>query len=201
MTTFYKQFYIPKHRPKKEIKLLYQGTASKGHGLEEIIEILNSKIAGRDLSLTLIGNISEKYKDNLTMLAKDRNVLDRLYFRKREQYAALPLLTRDYDIGLAIHEPIGVIYSTAGTASNKIYEYAALGLPILLFDDVHYSNHLGNYPWTRFTDLSSESLIYCLSDILNLYDEISASAHGDFLSELNFETNFRRINTAIFNKK
>ncbi|HIA35158.1 MAG TPA: hypothetical protein EYN89_00105, partial [Flavobacteriales bacterium] len=150
LATFYKQFYIPKTRPNKEIKLLYQGTASKGHGLEEIVEMLDSKIAGRDLSLTLIGNISEQYKDNLTMLAKDRNVLDRLYFRKREQYAALPLITRDYDIGLAIHEPKGVIYSTAGTASNKIYEYAALGLPILLFDDEHYNNHLSKYPWTRF---------------------------------------------------
>jgi len=200
LLTFYKQFYIPKTRPNKEIKLLYQGTASKGHGLENVVVMLKSKISGRVLSLTVIGNISENYKNSLIVLAENNNVSDRLNFRNRISYAKLPLITNDYDIGLAIHEPVNTNFATAGTASNKIFEYAALGLPVILFDDEHYRSQLSKYKWTQFTDLSSESLIQCFTDILSFYDEISAQANSDFLSKLNFETNFRRISAEVFAK-
>jgi len=76
---------------------------------------------------------------------------------------------------------------TLGTSSNKIYEYAASGLPVLLFDNAHFRNHLGQYKWAFFTDCTYESLIVNLEEIILNYPTLSNQARLDFEDKLNFE--------------
>ena len=120
-------YYEKKTIPRGIFKVIYQGTISKGHGLEEIIGILKENILGFEIHLTLVGNSSEKYKSNLLHIAKKKNVTDKLVILNRVQYLDLPSVTKQHHVGLALHDNIGSIYSTAATASNKIYEYIALG--------------------------------------------------------------------------
>jgi glycosyltransferase involved in cell wall biosynthesis len=188
---FYTQFYQPKKSPDTCINLLYQGTISEGHGLKTIItKVIGKKIANKTITLTLIGLCTETYKQTLLDLAKQANVGQYLFIQGAFPYNNLPAQTIKYDIGLAIHEPVNVNFITAGTASNKIYEYAALGLPVVLYDNIHYKESLGKYTWATFTNLSEQSLFECIEKIISDYENISAQAHKDFIDKLNFETYF-----------
>jgi hypothetical protein len=80
--------------------------------------------------------------------------------------------------------------TTVGTASNKIYEYAALGLPVVLYDTPHFRHHLGERRWAFFTTLSETSLLHTLQVVTECYDDAARAATEDFHRELNFERVF-----------
>jgi len=190
--SFFKPFKA--NRPLGDtIKLVYQGAICAEHGLEEIIGLLPFTINGKSLSLSIFGDIQDSYRLFLTDLAIRYKVLDRLCFNKRVAYQDLPHHTTEHHIGIAINKPSSINYETAGTASNKIYEYAALGLPIIYYGSTHYIKHLAPYDWAFATDVSSESLCSILETISNNYPELSKSARHDFETTLNFESFFKKI--------
>jgi hypothetical protein len=197
-----KYFFIPNFPSKKvykklldklplsgELKLIYQGSISINHGLEAIIPLLGVQ-PGFVLKLNLIGKISDEYRKELEELAHKENKSEWLKIMPAVNYAFLPAITAQHHVGLALHQPKGEIYATAGTASNKIYEYAACGLPVIYFDSDHYRHHLGQYAWAFATDLSLPSLMDVLHIIVSNYQEISAKAQSDFQNHLNFERHF-----------
>ena len=94
---------------------------------------------------------------------------------------------------MAIHKGQDTMNKTLGTSSNKIYEYAAVGLPVLLYDNEHFKSHLAKRTWAFFSDLTQESMIKNLDDIFENYNHISKSALKDFKEELNFESYFEPI--------
>jgi glycosyltransferase involved in cell wall biosynthesis len=183
-------FYRPKQLKPEYLQLLYQGSVTKGHGLENIIPLLGTSIAGRKITLTLIGPISPEYRSYLEQLATNLGVEPFLTFIAPVPYVELPAYTLKYDIGLAIHEPEGINFMTAATASNKIYEYAALGLPVLLYDNRNYRELLEQFRWAFFTDCTNASLMAAFSKMAAEYTHISIAAHNDFKATLNFEHKF-----------
>ena len=182
----------PPSIPVKELKLIYQGSISKGHGLETIIAILGQH-QHCTLTLTLIGRIEQKYQKELEEYAKEFNTLTCLYILPAVGYKKLPAITAKHHIGLAIHEPQGLIYATGGTASNKIYEYAACGLPILFLNTPHYKTHLNQYVWAKGIDLDAQSILAGIDFIYNDYKFLSNAAKSDFLNVNNYEDKLRRI--------
>ena len=143
--------------------------------------------------MTIIGQDRKNYKATLLQLAKEYDVQDKLQILERKQYTELPKITRSHHIGLAVHERSGSIYGSGGTASNKIYEYAALGLPVMLHDNKHYRTHLKGFEWTFFVQLSDTSILKCIADIVNDYDRVSQQAHLDFKNSLHFEARFDKV--------
>ena len=173
------------------IRLIYQGRIAEGHGLESIIEMISLPVNGKQLQLVLKGFIDPRYKSDLKNKATREGVLHQLEFHGPSAYSEVPRITSGCQIGLAIHQNTDIMTTTLGTSSNKIYEYAALGLPVILFDTPHFRNHLGRFTWTYFTDCSRRSLLDCIKEIDSGYLSLSSQAREDFLRELNFETNFR----------
>lgn len=173
--------------PTKELKLIYQGSISKGHGLEEVISILGPNHSSYCITLTLIGRISEDYQTELKKQAQLSNTQDWLFILPPIPYKELLFFTAKHHIGLAIHEPKGKIYSTGGTASNKIYEYAACGLPILYLNTPHYKAHLNSYPWAKPIDLNGRSILHGIHFIYSQYELLSNMAKNDFWVSNNYE--------------
>ena len=136
------------------LKLVYQGSIGKGHGLESIIKILNQPINNKLLELHLVGKIRAPYLQQLNTLAKQNGVLDRFEYHGIKPFTQLPAFLSGFDVGIAIHKPYNITYATGGSASNKIYEYAAIGLPVLLFDNEHYRSYLGDNNWSFFHRLN-----------------------------------------------
>lgn len=172
------------------IKLLFQGSIGSGHGLEELIALLNEKVHGKTLELHLVGKVRPNYLQKLQNLAKTHQTANKFFYHGMKPFAQLPEYLSQFHIGLAIHMPYNITYATGGTASNKIYEYAALGLPVLLYDNEHYQSHLSAHDWTFFTNTSKESLKESLEQIVERFEVASNAAFHDFNSKYNFEKAF-----------
>jgi hypothetical protein len=190
---FYNRFLRSSKPQNGIIKLIYQGSITSTHGLEEIISILDQPIGEHQLELHLAGRISKEYQDQLTQLANDYQVSSQVIFHGLLPYKKLPALTTSCDIGIAINKPVGIIYQTGGTASNKIYEYVACGLPVLYYNIAHYREHLEKYSWAVPTNLSSSSLLSAIREIVLNYEAKAQSADEDFENELNYEKAFQKV--------
>lgn len=175
-----------------KLKIIFQGFIGYGHALEEMIELLKEKIDGLELQLILKGSVKDEYKEKLSALAKQFGVSDKLIWIGIGPYADLPALTASCDIGIAVHKKTDNVSRTLGTASNKIYEYAASGLPVILYNIEQFEKYLSKYSWTFFSDGSLGSLRENLVTILKQLPEISKAARRDFENELNFEEHFNK---------
>ena len=112
-------------------------------------------------------------------------------------YKVLPEITSQHHIGLAIHEPIGEVYATGGTASNKIYEYAACGLPVIYLNTEHYNQYLKKYSWAKGVKLKSDSLLKIIDEIDKDYRSLSYDAKNAFEKSVNFENIFQPAITLL----
>ena len=197
---FYQQFYQKKDlQAVPRIRLVYQGAVSSDHGFEEIIPLLKERINGKPLELTLLGVIRDDYLSHLQKLANSHQVQDQLAYKGNFSYFDLPEESSRHHIGIAINKPRKVIYKTGGTASNKIYEYAALGLPILYLDHPSYTQHLEQYPWALETDLRPGDLMEKLTYIVQNYPRLSEKANQDFRNRLNFSVRFKKVRDYLVN--
>lgn len=190
---FYNKFVNSNKHLEHEIKLIYQGSIGPGHGLEEIISILGVKIRDKIVTLHLKGFISENYKLELIKCAELNLVKKQLFFYPVTAYQDVPKLASTCHIGIAIHTGTDIMNSTLGTSSNKIYEYAALGLPVLLYDNKHFRDTLSQYNWASFSNLEKENLINCILIIDENYKIKSKMAIDTFQNSLNFEKYFEII--------
>jgi glycosyltransferase involved in cell wall biosynthesis len=188
---FYRNFFRPRRlRDEKSMRLIYQGALGRGHGFEDIIKILGRTVAGKPLELVLKGWIDEDYKRKLLELAAKHGVDQRLSFAGFGLYRTVPELASRCTVGLAIFTAQDIMNTTLGTASNKIYEYAAVGLPVILYDTPHFRHHLGERRWAFFTTLSETSLLHTLGQVAECYDAAASAASEDFREEFNFERVF-----------
>lgn len=176
-----------------EIRLIYQGRIGEGHGIEQILKILNTHVSGKKLSLHLKGIINDDYKLALQRLAQEYGVTNSLFFYGITSYKEVPALASTCHVGIAIHTKSDVMNQTLGTSSNKIYEYAAVGLPVLLYDNPHFKDHLSQYQWAFFTDCTENSLLDSLQEIVASYPTLSKAAHDSFVASLNFENGISSI--------
>ncbi len=178
------------------LKLLFQGFIGGGHGLEEVIDYVSHN---EKVSFTIIGPGDREYVNQLKELVVRLNLRRKVFIRDAVPYQLLIDITQLHHLGLAIHKPVNIQYSTAALASNKIYEYAACGLPVLYFDDEHYKAYLSRFPWAFANDLSYEKLEEQCNFIWEHYEEISSAAAKDFREVLNFERVFSPVRQYLVN--
>ncbi len=173
-----------------KINIVYPGNISEKHGFEELIPILKEKVHKKELHLTLVGDIRQEYKKYLTEIAKNSGTLHHLHFHDRVSYFKVPEMMSTQHIGWAVNKPLNITYTTGGTAANKIYEYLALGMPIILYDNLHYREHLDGNNWALFSDLSKESLLKNIESIDQNFDKMSLESRKSFESHFTFESAF-----------
>ncbi len=177
-----------KEKDSQLIKVIFQGRVTRNRGIEEMLAYMAS--SKKMMLLTLKGPMDESFKDDLEELVSKYQVEDRVVIKGVGPYQEVAIETSKHHIGLAGIKPVGVNYQSAGTASNKIYEYASCGLPVIYFDTGHYRKYLDPYEWAFSSDLSTESLDTTISEIMRSYTELSALAIKDFREDLNYEVVF-----------
>jgi glycosyltransferase involved in cell wall biosynthesis len=183
----------------KFIKIVFQGSVGPLHGLEEIIPLLNETVNGKNLQLIVRGLISEDYKRDLIEIAIKNGVENKLVIISMTGYGKVLEQAHTYNVGIGIYRKQDIMNKTIVTASNKIYEYAASGMPVLLYDNEQFRKNLDHYSWTFFTDCTPASLLGCLGKIDRNFDELSKQAKTDFVRDLNFEKYFLPVSKYLDN--
>ena len=196
---FYSQF-SGAFQNKEKIRLIFQGEISSGHGIESVIKVLGASVNNKILELILVGRISYQYKEMLISLSREHKVEERVQFINFVSYNKLPEITQTCHIGLAFYYNNDVMNKTITGASNKIYEYAALRLPILTNNSNESLQQLSNFDWCVFSDLRSDDILFKIKMIDDNYIAFSASAHSSFKELLNFQNYFFQIDQTSYTK-
>jgi glycosyltransferase involved in cell wall biosynthesis len=127
-----------------EATLLRQGTLGPGHGIEATIRSIpywSSKRWG----FVVMGFGEQQYLDELRALAGSLTVENQFAILPPVSYDDVARYTVGADVGHALYDPVNVNHTYMGTASNKVLEFMAAGLPVLvphtesfrLFHDVY----------------------------------------------------------------
>lgn len=183
----------------RSIKILFQGKISESRGIEEVISVLGKEIAGRKIELLLAGYCSDEYMNSLRRLTERLGVTGLFHYVGELPYARLPEIAKSCTIGLSIYSGNDIMNTTFITASNKLYEYAASGLPVLYLNREYYCSALRKYKWAFPVDLNVESLYDAIEKIINNYDHLSSEAIRDFRTELNYEIVFLPVRQYLHN--
>ena len=168
-----------------KIKIVFVGSVGTGRGIEEIIDVLNFKIANHQIELHIKGYLDSNYKEILLNRAKSLNCQTNLFFNDFGPWDEVPTTIKKCDIGLAFYDRNSLMTSSLGLGgSTKIYQYIGEGLPVLVDSDFKLK-YLPNYDWAIGFDLNSNSILKALESILTNYDEISSKALYDFNNTFN----------------
>jgi glycosyltransferase involved in cell wall biosynthesis len=105
---------------------VYVGGLMPGRGLEQAIAALAH---GPEARLRLLGPGAAAYCAGLARAAAQAGVAERVRFEAPVAPAEVPAAIADADVGLMLIQPVCRSYEL--TLPNKLFEYAAAGLPIL----------------------------------------------------------------------
>ncbi|BAZ47936.1 putative glycosyl transferase [Nostoc sp. NIES-4103] len=176
----------------ENIQILLQGSISVKNSLLELIESLT--FLDNSIKLKLIGPIQETEKSLMKDFALDKQVADRTQYFMPVPYNELPSHTWLATVGVCLYKKTDINHQTMGTASNKIYEYAACGLPVIVSDQPNYREHLAGESWVRFADPDdSHSIASAVQDILSdftKYQAMCLAARQAFEEKYNYESAF-----------
>lgn len=174
----------------KELRIVYPGSPSNKNGFKELIDVMETKINTKTITLTIIGEVNPNYKTELFEYAKSKNIANQLRFVDRIPYTEMTHELKKYHIGWAVYKPVDLSVATAGSSSNKIYEFLANGLPIVVFDNEHHREYLEQCKAAFFCNLSSENILNVLTAIDSNLLMLSTDAKKEFEQKYQFEFKF-----------
>lgn len=110
--------------------VLRQGQVGPGHALEATIRSL-PYWQRSDWGLAILGGGDSAFRSHLQQLAADINVTGQVAFLPPVAYDEVARFTVGADLGHGLYEPAHVNNLYIATASNKLMEYMAAGIPLL----------------------------------------------------------------------
>jgi glycosyltransferase involved in cell wall biosynthesis len=174
----------------KDFTVIFQGAIGEGHGLEDFISILPHV---PEVNLVLKGPVKNSYKDKLITIADSFQVAHRLLWFGITPYNELIDLTSRCHLGIAIHQGKDEVSKTLGTSSNKIYEYLACGLPIILQNNEQFRKSVIPASHVFFYDGHANEFIDIIKEVRNNFDELTGQARRSFFNQYVFETYFQQV--------
>jgi len=209
LTTFKgKFFFIPNYPSKNfvasslkkfitpdthQIKIVYPGTPSHKNGFNELIDAMADPINNKTVTLTLTGEIAPNFIEEIKNYARKKGIETQVFFEKRIAYAEISNYLTHFHIGWALYKPVDLSVATAGSSSNKIYEFLANGLPIIVFDNEHHHQYFDNCEPVFYSNLSKSSIRKQIESIDNKFVYLSQLAKKEFKTNYQFEDKFEQV--------
>ncbi|WP_171045652.1 glycosyltransferase [Pseudoalteromonas rubra] len=114
------------------IKLyIYQGVLSKGRGIDEILDVFGKETADVAVAFMGYGMESEKIKEAAS-------ASDKIFYVPAVAPAEVLSYTASADVGISFIEPVCLSYDYC--MPNKVFEYLAVGLPVIVSNGKEMSN-------------------------------------------------------------
>ena len=145
--------------------LLRQGRIGPGHAIESTIRSI-PLWASREWGLVLVGIGEPEYLAMLARLASELEVAEQLTILPPVSYDEVLRLTPGADVGHALYDPIHINNLHITTASNKIMEYMAAGLPLLVSDRPSLRAFVDRYECGLTADESSPESVAAAANTL-----------------------------------
>lgn len=173
----------------------YQGSVGPDHCLEAVIKSMRFWPA--DAVFVIVGGGSERYLNTVDALAATAGVKGRIIFVGRIPYDQLFSYTIGASVGVTLLDPSVLNWELSAGASNKRFEYAALGIPQVTNDGPGIQNLFGN---TGIAEVANHRDIEDIGRKISQYlvneglaREVGAKARAMHLQTYNYEHQFQKV--------
>ncbi|HEY6421110.1 MAG TPA: glycosyltransferase [Candidatus Binataceae bacterium] len=150
-----------------------------------------------DCRLTLYGPSPDETLGELRGLAQSLSLGTRVRYGGRIPWSELIARTGEATVGAVTFRPVNFNYSAMGSATNKLYEYAARGLPVVVPDTPSFRAALGGELWAEFVDIDNPASVARglrgFLDDRDRYASAGRAARRAFEECFNFECVFPRL--------
>ncbi|GEM_PF-3523776 len=169
-------------------ELLYTGTVEEDIALSETIEA----VANLKGFLRIFGTQKHETRRELDQLIARLALSDRVSFSGWiAAHDRMIADSMDASLGLSLYKPTSVNRAAMASASNKLWEYAARGLPAVVPDTPNYREKLDGAEWVAYADLndpkSIERAARWFLDDRERYARAAHAARDAFEQRYNFE--------------
>jgi glycosyltransferase involved in cell wall biosynthesis len=131
-------------------QVLYRGSLGGANGLRQVVLTLSH--LAPPATLRLAGTASPEFQRELEQLAADEGTRDRIDFAGFVPFERLNRESQGAAVGLLLYQAVHLNWTYAVSAHNKLYEYAACGLPAVVPDRPSYRAFLAGETWVEFAD-------------------------------------------------
>jgi hypothetical protein len=183
----------------QNMTLFYRGSISDTSAMKEIV--ISAALISNNIKIKFVGFLTDANAAELSDCVNKNNQTASFTYLGVVPYEELQLHTLNATIGLALYKGASFDRVACATACNKIYEYAACGIPIITSDFSSYRSYLGGESWVRFADPEDpKSIALAIEDILSdfeNYQQMCLAARKSFEDKFNYETVFSPITKII----
>lgn len=174
----------------------YRGTISDVSAMTEIIK---ASVTFEHGAIRFVGFLNDDQHQVLKEVLAGLDAVDRFKYLGKLPYQDLQAHTLNASLGFALYKSIDFNRTACVSACQKIYEYAACGLPAIVTDSPNYRNYLGDEEWVQFADPHNPQSIYeAMGHILkdySSYRKMCLAAREAFEKRFNYESVFLPIIT------
>jgi glycosyltransferase involved in cell wall biosynthesis len=177
------------------IAFFYRGSISDTSAMKEIVTAGSLvKPFYNNISIKFVGFFNDTDPQELYSWIDREKMSDYFTYLGVLPYKELQNPTLSSTIGFALYKNTSFDRVACAAACNKIYEYAACGLPVIVSDFPTYRAFLGDETWVRFADPEDpQAIASAIQDILNdfeNYQKICLAARKAFEEKFNYEAVF-----------
>jgi glycosyltransferase involved in cell wall biosynthesis len=174
------------------ITFFYRGSISNASAMQEIVTA--ASLLNKNLNIKFVGFITTDNAEKLGNWVEHLKMSTNFSYLGTLPYKDLQAPTLLATIGFALYKNISFDRVACVTACNKIYEYAACGVPVIVSNFPNYQEYLINESWIRFADPDDpQSIASAVQDILSdfgKYEEMCLAARQAFEERYNYESAF-----------
>lgn len=167
---------------------VYVGSVSIQNGHLEGLRAI--ALLGRTCRMRIIGTFQPSFEREYISLARTLAIEDLGSLDGWLRSDELLVRASRASLGLSLHKPINRNLEFLGSASNKLFEYAAMGLPVVVPDTSSYRDFLGDAVWATYVDVEDpQSIANAISSILadrQRYFAMSLAARRAFEERYNY---------------
>jgi len=181
-------------------EVVYVGYASAANGHLEGLRAL--AMTDGSIRMRVIGGYLAEFEASFNALGRELGVTDRVRLDGWLALDELRARASRASVGLALHKPATKNLEYLGSASNKLFEYAAMGLPVVVPDRESYRGFLGDAEWVTYADIEDPgSIARAITSIFadrERYATMSRAARRAFEEQYNYERVFAPVLDRIF---
>ena len=177
----------------------YHGAVGPDHGLETAVRSMKSWSA--DSCFAIVGSGPPAYMDSLRTIASAEGVLERIAFLGRVPYSEVFANIAGASVGLSLLDTSKPNWRFAAGASNKRFEYMAMGVPQITSPGPGISGLFGDTGVALLADPNDPAALAAQVNTLlsneALRSTASASARKLHCDRFNYEVQFEPVMNAI----
>jgi glycosyltransferase involved in cell wall biosynthesis len=185
-----------RYRAREVVYVGYAGVEN-GH-----LEALRAIAMTDGIRLRVIGDHRPEFGERFNALAHELEVSERVSLDGWLSLDELRERASRASVGLSLYKPVTKGLEYVAAASNKLFEYAAMGLPVIVPDRENYRDFLGDAGWVTYADAEQpESIARAITSIFadrERYAAMSRAARRVFEEQYNYEHVFAPALARIF---